>query len=113
MENAEFKEIKEKKKKPRKDYVQTQEFSVADLVVRGVGRPKGRGNDIDRPLKARMNSFLQDHFDQFEQDFNALPPMERASAYVTLYKHAVPKAVKTEDDNTTSAVKEFVEKNLF
>ncbi len=104
--------MSEKEKDKKKKGV-VEDFQVEELVIRGVGRPKGQGNIINKNIKARMTEFLENHFEQFTLDFNALPSQQRAEAYVVLYKHAVPKAVKEEDNTSTSEVKEFVESTLF
>lgn len=102
---------KRKRGRPKKP---SSDFSIVELLPsKRVGRPAGAGNKIDKALRERMNDFLQNNFEQFEEDYNSLTPHERAQAYVVLYKHHVPQTKKEDETQYKDAVKTLVETTLF
>jgi S-adenosylmethionine:tRNA-ribosyltransferase-isomerase (queuine synthetase) len=54
------------------------------------GRPAGRPNKVTTEIKTRIKMFLDDNWQQFEQDFRQLEPKDRVTLIKDLLKFAAP-----------------------
>jgi hypothetical protein len=57
----------------------------------GKGRPKGSVNKITLDNRERITNFLDENYNQFQEDLNSLPPKDRVRFYLELYKLVTPK----------------------
>lgn len=63
------------------------------------GRKVGSPNNITKDLKERLNSFINDKYDLFIQDYDQLEPKDRVNVFVKLFQTAMPKPLETELQN--------------
>ena len=64
------------------------------------GRPKGTKNKVTTNLRETIGNFLQANFQKITEDFEGLPPKDRAKLYCDLLQYSLPKlqAVTVETD---------------
>ncbi len=54
------------------------------------GRPAGTPNKSTGAMRDRINSFLDDNFEQLQKDFSQVNPKERLDFYIKLLQYGVP-----------------------
>ncbi len=60
------------------------------------GRPKGAPNKMTADLRSRISDFLNQNWDQIENDFKGLPPEKRVLIFEKLLQYSLPKLQTTE-----------------
>lgn len=55
------------------------------------GRRRGQPNKVTRELRTRIKSFIDDHWSQFETDYEKLDPLQRMQFIERLLPYSVPK----------------------
>jgi len=60
------------------------------------GRPKGAVNKTTETLRAKINAFLHDNWQQVQTDFAALAPKDKVNFYIKLVEYVLPKLQTTE-----------------
>ena len=60
------------------------------------GRPVGSQNKVTVELRKRINDFLNDNWDNLQDDFEQLEPKERANFYEKLLQYGLPKMQHTQ-----------------
>lgn len=66
------------------------------------GRPKGAKNKKTVKLREKINSFLDDKYDEVEQEFSRLTPKEKIDFYIKLLEYGLPKLSRTEVQEVSS-----------
>lgn len=74
------------------------------------GRQKGSPNRITGQLKQAITSFLEDHWPQFEADFQGLEPEKRLTIYEKLIRYVVPPATDELTRLTPDELERLIEK---
>ncbi len=54
------------------------------------GRPKGTSNKAGKPLRELITTFVADNWQEVEQDFQKLKPIERLQFFEKILKYALP-----------------------
>jgi len=60
------------------------------------GRKSGTPNKVTTDLRKRINDFLNDNWDNLQQDFNKLEPKDKLLFYEKLLQYGLPKLQSTE-----------------
>jgi len=60
------------------------------------GRPKGSRNKVTASLRARINDFLNDNWQNLQKDFDKLEPKDRLQFYEKLLQYGLPRLQSTE-----------------
>jgi hypothetical protein len=66
------------------------------------GRPKGSTNKNLKTLRTRIESLLDEQWDNLLNDFEGLAPKERIDAIIKLLEYALPKLNRTEIKEITT-----------
>ncbi|TLP75699.1 hypothetical protein [Maribacter sp. ACAM166] len=72
------------------------------------GRPKGSSNKDLKTLRTRIESLLDEQWDNVINDFEELSAKERIDTIIKLLEYALPKLNRTEIESITS-IEDFVE----
>jgi len=72
------------------------------------GRPKGSENKDLKSLRIRIESLLDEQWENVLNDFEGLEPKERLDAVIKLLEYALPKLNRTEIKDMTS-IEDFLE----
>ncbi|QMU28121.1 hypothetical protein [Adhaeribacter radiodurans] len=54
------------------------------------GRPLGSSNKTTKGMRERITAFLDDNFDQIQEDFGKVKPKEKLDFYVKLMQYSLP-----------------------
>ncbi len=60
------------------------------------GRPKGSRNKVTASLRARINDFLNNNWENLQKDFEKLEPKEKLMFYEKLLQYGLPKLQNTQ-----------------
>jgi len=60
------------------------------------GRPKGSVNKVTADLRNRISDFLDENWEQLQNDFDNLDPKDRLLFYERLLQYGLPKLQSTE-----------------
>ncbi len=63
------------------------------------GRPPGSANKVGNEIKSKLARWLENGFEQFEEDINQLDPEKRATMYLKALEFIVPKRREQLEDN--------------
>lgn len=66
------------------------------------GRPKGAKNRKTQKLREKINSFLDDKYEEIEEEFSQLSPKEKIDFYLKLLEYGLPKLSRTEVQEVSS-----------
>lgn len=71
-------------------------FKKNDSRINRAGRPPGTPNRINEEIRSRINDFLENNFDNIENDLLQLEPRERIKFYIDLLSFGLPKLKSVE-----------------
>lgn len=63
------------------------------------GRPKGAKNKVQLATKERIAKYVEDNFNKFIKDINALGPKDKVRVQIELIKLVVPRPLADEEKN--------------
>jgi hypothetical protein len=66
------------------------------------GRPKGSKNRKTLKLRDKINSFLNDKYEEVEEEFSQLSAKEKIDFYLKLLEYGLPKLSRTEVQEVSS-----------
>ena len=60
------------------------------------GRPKGTVNKVTTALRSRINDFLNNNWENLQDDFDKLEPQDRLQFYEKLLQYGLPRLQNTQ-----------------